>query len=91
MMIVVPEPKRIANLAKHRIDMNEFEAGFSWGRYLSGPTRPSRTGRARKRYVGTLNGIVVVAIVSPLGAEALSLVSIRLASPKERSAYDAQG
>lgn len=89
-VIIVPEPKRIANLAKHGIDMNDFAGGFSWDRHLSGPTRPSLTGRLRERLVGTLNGRVVIVIVSPLGSDALSVVSIRPASVKERAAYAEQ-
>lgn len=90
MVVIVPEPKRIANLAKHGIDMDDFEDGFSWDRYIVGPAKPSRTGRARERYIGTLDGRVVFVVVSPLGAEAISLVSIRPASQRERATYDEQ-
>lgn len=90
MIIVVPELKRTANLAKHGIDMNDFEDGFSWDRYIAGPTKPSRTGRARERYIGVLDGRTVFVVVSPLGSEAISLVSIRPASQRERAAYDEQ-
>lgn len=68
--------------------MNDFADRFSWDRYLAAPARPSRTGRSRQAYLGTLNGVVVVAIVSPLGTEALSVVSIRPANTKERADYD---
>lgn len=91
MFIVVPEPKRIANLAKHGIDMNDFEGGFSWEWYVILPAKRSRTGRARERFVGMLNGALVSTVVSPLGSEALSVVSIRPASDGERAVYDAQG
>jgi hypothetical protein len=87
--IVWDEPKRVANLDKHGLDFSEFESGFSFDRFVALPARPSRTGRARFQLVGMLYGrTVVVAIVSPLGSEALSLVSLRLAGPRERRAYE---
>jgi uncharacterized protein len=83
------EPKRLANLNKHELDFREFEEGFSWEACLVFPARPSRTGRARHQMIGELNGeLVVVAVVSPLGFEALSLVSLRPASGKERKLYE---
>jgi hypothetical protein len=89
MRILWDEPKRRANLAKHGFDFADFEIGFSFERFLAFPTRPSRTGRTRYRLVGTLFGDpVVVAIVSPLGSEAVAIVSLRLANVKERTAYD---
>lgn len=89
MLVIVPETKRVANLAKHGIDLADFEDGFSWDRYLAGATRPSRTGRPRERFIGMMGGRIVAAIVSPLGSEALAVISIRPASEKERVAYEA--
>jgi len=89
MKIVWDEPKRLANLDKHGLDFRDFEEGFGWEACLVFPSRPSQTGRARHQMIGELNGeLVVVAIVSPLGSEALSLVSLRPASSKERRLYD---
>ncbi len=89
MKIVWDEPKRLANLDKHGLDFREFEDGFSWEACLVFPARPSQTGRARHQMIGELNGeLVVVAVVSPLGSEALSLVSLRPASAKERRLYE---
>ena len=90
MRIIVPEPKRTANLAKHRIDLADFETAFSWDRYLVVAARPGRTGRARERFIGTMHARTVVAIVSPLGSEGLAVISIRPASPRERRAYEEQ-
>lgn len=90
MVIIVPEPKRIANLAKHGIDLAEFEDGFSWDRFIVLPAHPSRTERAREMWIGTMGSRVVTAIVSPLGTEAVAIVSIRPADDKERAAYDQQ-
>ena len=90
MRIIVPEPKRIANVAKHGIDMNDFEAGFSWERYVVLPAHDSRTGRRREMLIGIMGDRTVTAIVSPLGSEALAVISIRPADDRERAAYDAQ-
>ena len=89
MRIVWDEVKRQANLAKHGLDFADFQDGFSFDRYLPFPSSRSRTGRERNRLIGTLFGErKVVAVVSPLGAEAISLVSLRPASPKEARTYD---
>ena len=82
------EPKRRANLAKHGYDFADFDASFDGETALIRPTRPSRTGRARYMLIGDWNGErVVVVVASPLGNEALSLVSLRTADPREREAY----
>lgn len=83
------EPKRLANLAKHGLDFADFDTCFDGTSALIRPTRASRTGRARYLLIGDWNGERVVAVVvSPLGSEALSLVSLRTASPKEGAAYE---
>jgi uncharacterized DUF497 family protein len=89
-IILVPESKRLINLDRHGIDLAEFEGGFSWEHYLVLPAHPSRTGREREMFVGTLHGRIVACIVSPLGTEAMAIISIRVADAKERAAYDAQ-
>ena len=91
MIIVVPPEKRLANLEKHGIDMAEFEAAFSWDRFIVLPAQPSRAGRVRHRLTGIMDGRLVTAVVSPLGSEALAVVSVHPAGTKERRAYDAQG
>lgn len=88
MKTVWGEPKRRANIAKHGYDFADFDACFDGETAMILPTRPSRTGRRRFILVGDWNGERVVAVVvSPLGTEALSLVSLRTASPKEGAAY----
>ncbi|MCJ2098624.1 BrnT family toxin [Methylobacterium sp. E-046] len=82
------EPKRLANLAKHGLDFADFEASFDGETALILQTRHSQTGRRRYKLIGDWNGQQVVAvIVSPLGTEALSLVSLRQADPEERESY----
>ena len=89
MIVVRDEPKRRANLEKHGWDFADVEATFSWSRVLAYPARPSRTGRLRLKLVGTLGETgSVVAIVSPLGSEAVSIVSLRTASLEERTFYE---
>jgi uncharacterized DUF497 family protein len=83
------EPKRLANLAKHGLDFADFEEAFSFDRFAALAARPSRTGRERFRLIGSMFGdTVVVAVVSPLGKEAVSIVSLRPANPLERTAYE---
>ncbi|GJE62613.1 hypothetical protein MPOCJGCO_4746 [Methylobacterium trifolii] len=89
MLFTCGQPKRHANIAKHGLDLAEFETAFSFDRFLNIPARPSRTGRARFKLIGTWHGqTVVVAIVSLLGSEAIDVVSVRRAGRKERAAYD---
>ena len=88
-MIVWDEPKRLANIAKHGLDFGDLQEGFDWDSFLTDIVRPSRTGRLRYRFLGNLDGEgVVVAIVSPLGEEAVSIVSLRRATRKERAHYE---
>lgn len=87
-MIVWDEPKRLANLVKHDLDFADFEAGFNFATALEVPAKSSQTGRPRSKLIGSFNGrIVVAAIVSPLGTEALALISLRPASALERMLY----
>lgn len=89
MRITWDEPKREANLEKHGLDFADFETAFGFDRFGVLPAAPGPDGRERRMFVGEWNGtIVVAAVVSPLGTEALSLVSLRHASKKERAAYD---
>ncbi len=88
MVIVFDEPKRQANLLKHGLDMAEFEDGFVFETAREFEAYVSRTGRTRFALIGRFqDDIVVVAILSPLGTEALSVVSLRRASDKERELY----
>ena len=89
MIVVWDEPKRLANLEKHGLDFADFERQFSWSAMKILETQPSRTGRRRLKFLGTMGETaVIVAIVSPLGEEALSVVSLRRASPAERSIHE---
>ena len=88
MRIVWDDPKRLANLDKHGLDFSRIDAEFNWNAALVIPTKPSRTGRKRMIFVGEMLGEgVVVVVASPLGKEALSIVSLRRASETERALY----
>ena len=85
MVIVWDEVKRDANQMKHGLDFAEFEHGFDFAAARQFEAYTSRTGRTRFALIGRLQGVlVVVVILSPLGTEALSIVSLRRASPEER-------
>ena len=88
-MVTWDEPKRLANIERHGLDFADFEGGFSWDDHVVLPTYPSRTGRAREQLIGLLGGeLLVSAIISPLGSEAASLVSLRPASRQERALHE---
>jgi uncharacterized DUF497 family protein len=77
--IVWDEPKRLANIAKHDgLDFADLDEGF-FERSMIVPARDNRL-----IAVGRLaDGIVVVVFVA-LGAEGVSIISMRPASRKER-------
>ena len=84
MLITWDEPKRLSNLAKHDLDFAEFEAGFDFAAALVIPAE-----RGRSMMIGRLGGVLLVAVVfSMLGSEAMSVVSLRPASKKERKLYE---
>jgi uncharacterized DUF497 family protein len=88
MIVVWDEPKRLANLDKHGLDFAELEEGFDFVHALALPATPSRAGRMRIRLIGTFfDELVVAVIVSPLGAEALAVISLRAANRVERKLY----
>lgn len=79
MRITWDEPKRLANLAKHGLDFADLDLEFFAGSLVT----PSRDGRFVA--IGRSKGRIVVAVVfRPLGSQALSVISMRPASRKER-------
>ena len=77
MKIVRDEPKRIANLAKHGVDFRDIDEEF----FLSAVVKPAKSGRFAA--FGQLNGVIAV-IFATLGSDAVSIISARPASLKER-------
>jgi uncharacterized protein len=81
MRFVWDEPKRLSNLAKHGLDFADIENGFDWANARITPAKDDRF-----KAVGTLNEGTVVVIFATLGTEALSIISLRSASQRERTA-----
>lgn len=80
MLITYDPPKRLKNLAKHGMDFDDLSVEF----FEDAAIFPAKEGRALA--IGELNGVIVIAVVfRPLGSEALSVISMRPASRKERS------
>ena len=79
MKIVWDEPKRQINLDKHGLDFADLTIDF----FEAARVEPAKQDRFLA--VGELNGVAVIAVVfRPLGAEALSVISMRPASRYER-------
>lgn len=66
------------SIEAHGLEFADFKAGFDLETAIRFDPYSSPTGRARYALVGWYRGrLVTVGIVSPLGAEALSLASFR--------------
>lgn len=86
MKIVWDEPKRLTNLRDHPghdfadLTVEFFETAFVVPVKLS-----------RLMAINEFRGETIVAVIfAPLGSEAVSVISMRRASPKERRAYERQ-
>ncbi len=77
MKIIWDEPKRAANLDKHGVDFADIDEGF----FAFAIVRPAKHGRYSA--IGHIAGIVTV-IFAIVGTEAVSIISARPASSKER-------
>ena len=78
MRLVWDEHKRRENLAKHGMDFGELDVAF----FASAIVTPSRD----RRYValGVRAGMAIAVVFRPMGVEAISVISMRAASRKER-------
>lgn len=80
MKIVWDEPKRIQNLAKHGLDFASLTVEF----FANAQVEAARQDRFFA--LGELDGVTIIAVVfRPLGAEAISVISMRRANQQERS------
>jgi uncharacterized DUF497 family protein len=79
MLIIYDEPKRLANIEKHGFDFADLDVEF----FETARVLPAKAGRFMA--IGDFEGEIVTAVFRPLGMEALSVVSMRPASRKERS------
>ena len=72
------EVKRRANLEKHKLDLADVTPAI----FDAGLVQVGRNGRFKA--IGLVNERPVAMIFKPLGSEAISVISLRPASKKER-------
>jgi uncharacterized DUF497 family protein len=82
MRFVWDEPKRLANIARHGMDFADLDQAFFEGSVIV----PAKSGRLIA--VGRHHGGIILVVFVVLGAEGLSVVSMRPASRKERRLID---
>ena len=82
MGIIWDERKRLLNITKHGLDFALIEGEFDFAGALYTSAKDDRI-----KAIGRFEGRLAVLIFRPLGEEAISLVSLRIASKKEREAY----
>ena len=78
---LLPEP------AGHGMDFADARDRFEWETAMISETYASAHGGKRFTAVGFLDGKLVALIFSPLGTEAISAISLRTASNRERKTY----
>lgn len=83
MKIIWDDNKRRANLDKHGIDFADLAVEFEMDTALVVPARDRRF-----KALGRFRGAIISVIFAVYGREAVSLISARLASRKERKRYD---
>ncbi len=88
MLLTRDEPKRATNLQVHGLDFADARDRFEWDSALVSSTYPIRHGGARFAAIGFLDGAVVTLVFSLFGTEAISAISLRTASNKERRRYE---
>jgi uncharacterized protein len=87
MKIVWDEPKRQVNIATHGLDLADAES-FDWDAALVVPGHSGKGGRPRFRAIGRIGNELVTVVFSRLGAEAISVISLRPASRAERKLHE---
>ena len=92
--MVWDEPKRERNRQPppvgHGLDFADARDRFAWDTAMIAPSHAAGHGGARFLAVGHLDGRLVTLVFSLLGTEAVSVISLRTASNRERRAYAAQ-
>jgi uncharacterized DUF497 family protein len=78
MKIVNDPPKRLENLKRHRLDFEELTVEF----FETAEILPAKRGRYMA--INRLGGHVLTVVFKRLGTEAISVISMRPASRKER-------
>ena len=87
MKFVWDEPKRQTNIVTHGLDLADAES-FDWETAIVVPGHAGEDGHLRFRAIGRLGNELVTLVFSPLGAEAISVISLRPASRAERKLHD---
>jgi len=82
MKIVWDEPKRLSNLVKHGFDFADLPEAF----LETGNDIPSHSDR--RLVIGHFNRRLIVVVFRPLGAEAISVISMREANRKDIERYE---
>jgi uncharacterized protein len=82
MKIVYDEPKRLTNLTAHGLDFAALDMEF----FAAATTYPGKKGRVVA--VGNFEDIVIAVVFRTLGSEAISVISMRCASRKERRDHE---
>ena len=75
--------KRLANLDKHGLDFDDLDIDF----FMNSLVLRVREGRFKAVRRHSARGVIVV-VFATLGTEAVSVISTRPASRKERSLFD---
>ena len=78
MKIVDDPPKRLINLKRHELDFDELTVEF----FETALILPAK--RRRHMAINRLGGRVLTVVFKRLGTEAISVISMRPASRKER-------
>ncbi len=80
MKIVWDEPKRQTNLANRGLDFADLDDEF----FMGATVLPAK--KERFMAIGEFRGKIILAVIfKPLGSEAISVISMRRASRKERN------
>ena len=80
MKFVWDENKRLANLVNHRLDFADLGLAF----FARASVRPTYSNRLIA-FGGFRGGTIIAVVFKPLGGEAVSVISMRPASRRERS------
>lgn len=80
MIILWDEPKRQTNLEKHGLDFADLNPSY----FEAARMVEARGGRFS--FIGRFKASWIVVVLKPLGDEAISIISMRPANKRERSA-----
>lgn len=82
MKIIWDEPKRLANIEKHGFDFADID-GFDWESAIIEKS-PIEAGMSRFKAIGYFRDGTMAVIFATVGSEAISIISFRRASSRER-------